>query len=381
MSDAGTLAVSTSSARLTPQLVFAAWRGITREQVWTTFLLGCGLNLFHHVSGLTGLDGDVLGWTLVFTADQIKVFPLLLTVVVADRVSGGDPDHFAAYALAVALGALVGAALAVTCVSNMTAWLIRPARVRLSFIIMIWMEMVTFAAATVWVINDRRRARRASAQMHVAELERIDAEKRSIESDLQAMQARVEPQFLFNTLAQVRRLYEQNVALAERMLDDLIAYLRAAMPKMRDTSSTVGEEVDLARAYLDIVKVRLGDRLTYAIDTRAELRDARFPPMMLLPLIDHAITRGVERAGGAGSIRISVAEEPAGQLAVTVADSGAGFDPHDAVVGIEALRERLRGLFGDHAGLDLRRAVESGTRVVMTIPVERTEPDSTTRAT
>ena len=61
MSDAGTLAVSTSSARLTPQLVFAAWRGITREQVWTTFLLGCGLNLFHHVSGLTGLDGDVLG--------------------------------------------------------------------------------------------------------------------------------------------------------------------------------------------------------------------------------------------------------------------------------------------------------------------------------
>jgi len=121
--------------------------------------------------------------------------------------------------------------------------------------------------------------------------------------------------------------------------------------------------------------------LTYAIDTRAELRDARFPPMMLLPLIDHAITRGVERSGGAGSIRISVAEEPAGQLAVTVADSGAGFDPHDAVVGIEALRERLRGLFGDHAGLDLRRAVESGTRVVMTIPVERTEPDSTTRAT
>ena len=80
------------------------------------------------------------------------------------------------------------------------------------------------------------------------------------------MQARVEPQFLFNTLAQVERLYEPMPTLAGRMLDDLIAYLRAAMPAMRGTSSTVAQEIELARAYLDIVRMRLGDRLRVSID-------------------------------------------------------------------------------------------------------------------
>ena len=104
--------------------------------------------------------------------------------------------------------------------------------------------------AATFVYTDRRRALAARARMHAAELERARAAKRTLESRLQAMQARVEPQFLFNTLAQVRDLYRADAALGERMLDELIAYLRAAMPKMRDTSSTVGQEIELVRAYL-----------------------------------------------------------------------------------------------------------------------------------
>jgi Histidine kinase len=107
------------------------------------------------------------------------------------------------------------------------------------------------------------------------------------------MQARVEPPFLFNTLAQVKRLYEMDATLAQRMLDDLVAYLRAAMPHMRDTSSTMKQEIELARAYLDIVKIRLGDRLAFDIQVPEGAGDVRMPPMMLLPLIDHAVVRGL----------------------------------------------------------------------------------------
>ena len=197
-----------------------------------TFLLGCALWLFHVGTGLAFGETNAIAELLsTFVADQIRAFALLLAFVVADRV-------------------------------------------------------------TAWVINDRRRAARASARMHSTELERIVAEKGSIESDLQAMQARVEPQFLFNTLAQVKRLYEQDRALGEHMLDGLIAYLRAAMPKMRDTSSTVGQEIELVRAYLAIVKVRLGDRFTYEIESSPAANATRMSPMMLLPLVDHVLARG-----------------------------------------------------------------------------------------
>ena len=115
-----------------------------------------------------------------------------------------------------------------------------------------------------------------------------------LESRLAAMQAQVEPQFLFNTLAQVERLYEIDPARAARMLDDLIAYLRAAMPLMRDTSSTVKQEIDLARAYLDIVRIRLGDRLAFAIEVPSDggsRRHARQQlPAETTPLVDQVVS-------------------------------------------------------------------------------------------
>ena len=140
--------------------------------------------------------------------------------------------------------------------------------------------------------------------MHAAELERARTAKRTLESRLQAMQARVEPTFLFNTLSQVRDLYRADVAHGERMLDELIAYLRAAMPKMRDTSSTIGQELELVRAYLVIVRLRLGERLAFEIETPKEIGDARMPPMMLLPLVDHAIAHGLAESQATGSLYI-----------------------------------------------------------------------------
>ena len=164
---------------------------------------------------------------------------------------------------------------------------------------MLWMplhdffEWLIFAGGRHLCLHGPAPARgSARARMHAAELERPAPPSAALESRLQAMQARVEPQFLFNTLSQVRDLYRADVARGERMLDELIAYLRAAMPKMRDTSSTVGQEVELVRAYLAIVRLRLGGRPRLRDRAaRCRVAAARMPPMMLLPLVDHAIAR------------------------------------------------------------------------------------------
>ena len=189
------------------------------------------------------------------------------------------------------------------------------------------------------------------------------------------MQARVEPQFLFNTLAQVERLTTIDPALAERMLDDLIAYLRAAMPLMRDTSSTVAQEIELARTYLDIVQHSPRRSPRFRSTFRPTPRDARMPPMMLLPLIDHAITYGLEQSPGSGSIGITM-NASNGRLRLKIADSGAGLVPGTETIGIANIRERLAALYGANARLDLRALNTGATEAVMDIPYEsaRDEP-------
>jgi LytS/YehU family sensor histidine kinase len=184
------------------------------------------------------------------------------------------------------------------------------------------------------------------------------------------MQARVEPQFLFNTLAQVRELYEQDATIAARMLDDLIAYLRAALPQLRESSSTLGREVELARAYLDIMKLRLGARLDVAFDVPDTVKGARLPPMMLLPLIDHALVYGLQPADAHGSIRVET-RAAGGRLTLQVLDAGAGFVPEARAEHLSSIVERLHALCGDDARLDLERLAErGGTRATLEIPYE-----------
>jgi LytS/YehU family sensor histidine kinase len=234
-------------------------------------------------------------------------------------------------------------------------------------IVYAFFEWLVLGGAATFIYTDRRRAKKAVARMRAAEIERRQAAKRTLESHLQALQARVEPQFLFNTLAQVKKLYTLDSASGERMLDQLIAYLRAAMPKMRDTSSTLGQELELARAYLAIVKLRLGDRLSYEIESVPEAREARMPPMLLLPLIDHAIVHGLAEPAtvAALSLRAEVAE---GNLRVQIADRRGSFRPEGESEGLDGIRERLAALYGTEASLVLRSMESGATEAVLEIP-------------
>src|SRR4029077_12107813 len=123
-----------------------------------------------------------------------------------------------------------------------------------------------------------------------------------LEAKLQLMQAQVEPHFLFNTLANVQHLVETDPPAATRMLDSLIHYLRAALPQMRESGTNLGRELDMARAFLEINRVRMGKRLDFAIDVPDTLKSRAFPPMMLISLVENAVKHGVDPCCESSSI-------------------------------------------------------------------------------
>jgi len=352
---------------LTLSTVLTAWRGITRQQVLTTFLLGCGMFLYR-----AAVTINISVAPFIFVGDQMKAFALLLTIVVADRMTGKDPDRRGPYVFAVVIGSAIVVPATVLVVAGLIHFVagqpVQPPG-GIGWVLNIFFELLMVGGATIWVINDRRRARRARARRHAAELERIAAEKRSIESDLQAMQARIEPQFLFNTLAQVKLLYTRNHAAGERLLDALIAYLRAAMPKMRETS-TVRRELALMRAYLSIARLRLGERLALSIDpVDSQIADARMPAMILLPLVDHAIAHGPTEWHVTGSIRIRTT---AATGAIRVEIVGIGIDLTAEIEGgnIVGVRERLASLYGSAATLALVKREAGESVATLQIPCE-----------
>jgi hypothetical protein len=359
-------------ARLGPRMVIAAWRDITKQQLWTTFLLGCAL--FNYYSLVMDPPSDVWDGIVRFATVLAAAFAMLLAIAVADRATGKDPDRRGAYAIAVIIGAFVGAVLETQGANRLWNLFVPQNSVPdLGAALYLGFEIAMLGGGIVWIVNDRRRAQRARERTHTAELERIAAQKRSIESDLQAMQARVEPQFLFNTLAQVRDLYRDDAVRGERMLDELIAYLRAAMPLMRDTASTLGQEIDLVRAYLGIVRLRLGERLAFEIEPPARISSARMPPMMLLPLVDHAIVRGLAVPRTGGNLRICT-EVVGGTVRLEIADSGAGLLPGAEGEGIAGIRERLAALYGSSASLTLRKREDEASEAVLQFPLEGAEP-------
>jgi LytS/YehU family sensor histidine kinase len=201
-----------------------------------------------------------------------------------------------------------------------------------------------------------------------------------LEAQLKAMQAQVEPHFLFNTLASVDYLIETDPVRASRMQKNLIQYLRAALPQMRQDSSTLGREVALCRSYLEILKVRMDERLQYSINVAQGLLSAAFPPMMLQTLVENAIKHGLEPKpdGGTLALGASIAD---GSLCVAVADSGLGLGavdpaarPADAAgaagtgVGLANVRDRLQALYGAKARLTVEANAGGGTIATIVLP-------------
>lgn len=220
---------------------------------------------------------------------------------------------------------------------------------------------------------------RSRAAQNMAELKRKEAEyhrmsQQVTEAKLSALQAQVEPHFLYNTLASVQALTEVDPQQANAMTGHLIQYLRNALPKMRESVSTVGQEIELVRAYLNILQMRMGKRLAFEIDVPPELLEAPFPPLMLPSLVENAIKHGLEPQREGGSVIIR-ATESNGTLRVSVLDSGRGFaETVGAGVGLANIRERLAALYGDKGKLTLESREPHGVEAAIEVPREGTRP-------
>ncbi|HET7773867.1 MAG TPA: histidine kinase [Burkholderiaceae bacterium] len=232
------------------------------------------------------------------------------------------------------------------------------------------------------ILNTQRKAEvkvaaaQSVAQAAQEESEREALKRQLVEAKLVTLQAQVEPHFLFNTLASVDHLIEVDPKRASQMQKNLIQYLRAAMPHMRDTTSNMGREAVLVESYLKILQFRMEERLSFTVDIPAGLRTAEVPPMMLLSLVENCIKHGLEPKPEGGHIDVK-GEIADGKLRVTVSDTGLGFKegmvPTSGTgVGLSNIRERLAMLYGSGAsftiGMGEINGQPGGTRAVIEIP-------------
>ena len=211
-------------------------------------------------------------------------------------------------------------------------------------------------------VAERRRREQESAKQTVTEKELTVAK-------LSLLHAQVEPHFLYNTLASAQVLTRTDPVRADEMLGNLINYLRYSLPRTEDSLSTLGVELERARAYLEILQIRMGARLSLQIDVPESLKSLPFPPMMLQTLVENAIKHGLEPKPGGGGIWI-LARTTDGGIAVTVADDGRGFSAEGAGsgIGLKNIRERLRLAYGNAARFAIVANFPSGVAATITVP-------------
>ncbi|WP_323142973.1 sensor histidine kinase [Massilia phyllosphaerae] len=238
----------------------------------------------------------------------------------------------------------------------------------------VWYIFISFAVKVL--AGGKRKAelvaRDATLQANVATLER-----RLMEAQMAALQAQVEPHFLFNTLALIGQLIETNPQEAARVHAHLIDYLRSTLPQMRARDgSTLGKQVELSRAYLAIMQARMKERLGIKFEVPLFLHSAPFPPMMLQTLIENSIKHGLEPKIEGGTVTVR-AQVVGSTLQVEVCDDGVGIDPHaDDGVGLANIRERLQLLYGAQAELAIATPPGGGACATIRLPYKMMMEDA-----
>jgi sensor histidine kinase YesM len=236
-----------------------------------------------------------------------------------------------------------------------------------------WLAMMGLSSmviSTVLAIVFFSTVRRATAEAELArERERIErAEREATLANLRALQAQIEPHFLFNTLANVTSLVDSDPAAAKRMLESFNRFLRASLAATRTESTTLGADAALIGAYLEVLQVRMGRRLEWRVDVPAELAGYALPPMLLQPVVENAIVHGLEPKVAGGSVSLSARRE-GDSVRIEVRDTGMGFAPTTrGGVGLANLRDRLRMLYGDRASLAIGENLPEGTTVTIALP-------------
>jgi signal transduction histidine kinase len=294
--------------------------------------------------------------------------PMLIGVTATANLG---PQHglrrFAALAGAVVLSSLTGLLLRITVqdwLGSGSGW--DKIDILLSYL---WLRYAVLCGLLTIAAELYRREVASIEAMQRAELERAALEREMAEAQLQALQAQIEPHFLFNTLANVRRLYAKSHEAGRAMLESLMRYLEIALPQMREHSTTLERDSRLVEAFLRVQQVRMGARLAFDIDIPASLLSHPVPPMMLLTLVENAVKHGLNPSLGGGLVRVAAHTEGE-RLILSVADTGVGFAAGSGGgTGLANIRARLAAQFGDRADLGLANNELGGVTATLTLPM------------
>jgi hypothetical protein len=201
------------------------------------------------------------------------------------------------------------------------------------------------------------------------ELERSELERKALDARLRLLQAQVKPHFLFNTLANVQALVNAGSPQASQVLSNLIAYLRAAVPRMHSVTTTLAEELELARAYLELMQMRMPDRLQFALRVDPGASKILCPPMTLLTLVENAVHHGIDPSEEGGRIDVDVWLRDERCL-VRVIDTGVGLKAtgNGLGTGLSTLRERMQLAFGGDSQLSLTEIEPQGVCAELSFP-------------
>jgi sensor histidine kinase YesM len=242
-------------------------------------------------------------------------------------------------------------------------WLFTPQQFFTSFFISL---VVSLVLASAW----RNRVNELSAQIAIAdERARVTAaERAATQANLRALQAQIEPHFLFNTLANVTSLIHTRPDDAKHMLEEFIAYLRASLATTRENETTLAREFVLMQSFLAVLKVRMGNRLAVRVELPDDLQQFVLPPMLIQPLIENAIKHGVEPKIEGGEVLLK-ASKVGDAVAIEVTDTGMGFrNSTSNGIGLQNVRERLDKLYEGRATLSIEDNLPSGTKITIRIP-------------
>jgi sensor histidine kinase YesM len=228
---------------------------------------------------------------------------------------------------------------------------------------------IIFSAAASYSFISRAKLRHRNEQIEQEKTKRMAVEKEFLSANLRMLQAQIEPHFLFNTLSNILSLIDTQPAKGKSMLLDLTKYLRTSLSRTLPEKTTLEQEIAMIKAYLNIQKIRMDERLNFKIDVPNNMRQQSFPPMLLQPLVENAVKHGLEPKVDGGKILISAIEEN-GFMRIEVADTGMGFsDFNKSGVGIANVRERLALLFGEKGRLLIEENKPHGVRATIEVPV------------
>lgn len=335
--------------------------GVTWRRVAITFVINTAVVALAKLVGIENPFPDLM------ISGQVVGFSIMFAVSAAGNLRLRRIPRPVAQLIAVVLASVVGTVLVVlvkgrSIVDTLTQW---EGISRFSITAMLG---VIFGGLITAYLIFRERDAEARAALHKAEAEKSGIARRMAEAQLALMQAQIEPHFLFNTLANVRYLVENEPANALRMLDHLIEYLKAALPQMRESGSTLGKEIEFVRAYFNIQQIRMGERLRFEFRVPEALLARAFPPAMAITLVENAVRHGLEPCCDCADVVVSAAVE-GGQLRFTVADTGAGMKAETGRgIGLINLRTRLAEMYGDRGKLVVEDNTPSGVRATIEIP-------------